>query len=259
MAAFGLIGKSLSHSFSAAYFQTKFASLGLPHTYSLFELAAINDLPEMLSNFPDLVGFNITIPYKKEVLAFAKKIDSTAHQVGATNVMAKGADGAWTAYNTDILGFRDSLLAWLNELGRPLPTSAWVFGNGGASQAVQAALLGIGIPFVVFARQYGVDLAGNLFRPYSEAEELPLGQLWVQTTPLGQYPGPAETQPLPFWRLGQDNLAYDLVYNPTNTAFMQAAAAQGTPTLSGLRMLHAQAEAAWEIWCSHSPQLLSKG
>jgi shikimate dehydrogenase len=258
MAQFGLLGKTLTHSFSAGYFKAKFEALGLPHTYQLFERTSAQEMQKTMEASSDLVGFNITLPYKKDILALATELDESVAQIGAANVLVRLSKGGWKAYNTDVLGFSASLLEWLTQLQRPLPTSAWVLGNGGASQAVQVALNRLAVPFRVLARQHGQDLNNQPFLLYPEAANLPPAQLWVQTTPTGQYPGPAETLPLPFENLSLDNLAFDLVYNPTETAFMQRASAQGAPTLNGLPMLHAQAEAAWDIWCQHWPALLDK-
>jgi shikimate dehydrogenase len=243
MVEFGLIGKKLGHSFSKAFFSDKFATLGLPYTYHLFELEQLTDLPELWASHPHLVGLNVTIPYKQEVLQYVAHASPAVEKAGAANTLVRRADGTWAAHNTDIIGFTEALKTWLATLGRPIPTTAWVLGTGGASRAVQTALGHLGVAYLVAGRQKGLDLAGNHTLLYEELATLPVADLWVQTTPLGQSPATEEKLPLPYHLWGSAHLAYDLVYNPAETAFLQAARQQGAQTLNGLPMLHAQCSA----------------
>jgi shikimate dehydrogenase len=248
MYAFGLVGRSLGHSFSQAYFTAKFTALGLPYTYALFELENLDNLAAWLAERPALRGLNITIPYKTEILQFADRVEASAQLAGAANTLAKQPDGSWTAHNTDTEGFKEALTAWMAALGRPQPAAAAVLGTGGASKGVQVALSQLGISHRVFGRTDGFDLNGLPILPYPALDDAPLAELWVQTTPVGQYPDSKAALPLPYHRLGAGNLAFDLVYNPPTTAFMAKCLAQGVHVQNGLAMLLAQAEAAWRIW-----------
>jgi shikimate dehydrogenase len=245
---YGLLGRTLAHSFSKTYFTDKFAVLGMPYTYALYEVETAANIPAWLAQNPQLQGFNITIPYKVEILKHAAQIDLSAQKAGAANVMARQPNGTWTAYNTDMLGFCQCLEQQCLALGRPLPASAWVFGNGGASQAVQAALGQLGITYKVASRHAGADQQGQPYLSYQALENLPPAELWVNTTPVGQFPHVKEALPLPYAHLGPNHLAIDLVYNPPHTQFMEMCQKQGCQVQNGLAMLHAQAEAAWAIW-----------
>jgi shikimate dehydrogenase len=248
MQEYGLIGRPLGHSFSQGYFTEKFASLGIAATYTHFELPSIEALPALLVEHPNLVGFNVTLPYKQEVLAYADTLSPDVAKASAANTLVRLADGHWEAHNTDIIGFGIALDTWVETLGRLLPTSAWILGMGGASRAVQVALQNRGIAFTVVGRKAGVDLTGKPTVLYSDLSELPPADLWVQTTPLGQFPHVHEALVLPYILAGPNLLAMDLVYNPAETHFMALCKQNGAQVLNGIPMLHAQAEAAWEIW-----------
>lgn len=246
---FGLIGRKLSHSFSARYFSEKFNALGLDARYDLFELEKIEELPDLLKK-PNLVGLNVTIPYKQAVMPLLNSLHESAARVGAVNTIARTTDG-WRGYNTDMPAFRQSLLNFCQEEGRPLPTLALVLGTGGASAAVAVALGDLGIQYRTVSRS---ARAGNAFgyRDLTDRLIVETG-LVVNTTPLGMHPDIGLKPDLPYEQFNSSTLAFDLVYNPEETAFMQAMRAQGSPVRNGLEMLHLQAEGAWEVWKQQIP------
>ena len=244
MQQFGLIGKSLRHSFSQTYFQQKFAALGLAdHQYGLFELAAIGELPALLAAHPHLAGLNVTVPYKEAVLPFLDALAPSAARVGAANVIAFAAGGQLVGHNTDYVGFRDSLGAFLP--GRGAAVRALVLGHGGAAKAVEAALRELNITCQTVSRRPRAgwltyaDLTPALIAEY---------RLIINTTPLGTFPRVAESPHLPYAALSPRHYLYDLVYNPAETRFLAQGRAAGAHTKNGLDMLHRQAEAAWAIW-----------
>lgn len=246
---YGLIGRRLSHSFSQQYFSGKFEAEGLPHRYDLYELERIEELPALLARYPDLVGLNVTIPYKTEVLRFLDGVDALAQQAGAVNTLRRLPDGRLLGYNTDIIGFTTALEAALARNRLPQPQQALILGTGGASRAVQVALHQKGIPFQVVGRRAGTTLYGNSYLLYEELGDIvPTTDLLVQTTPLGQYPEPEAAPPILYGQLRIGVLAFDMVYNPGETLFLKRCAAAGLHTENGLVMLYAQAEAAWAIW-----------
>ena len=113
MRRFGLIGRPLGHSASAAYFTEKFNREGINDCeYSLYELGAIGDLPGLLERLPELCGLNVTIPYKRDVMAFLDSVSPEAEAIGAVNCIRRTADGRLAGHNTDVIGLR----AALNEL-----------------------------------------------------------------------------------------------------------------------------------------------
>ncbi len=251
MRLFGLIGYPLSHSFSKKYFTEKFAKEGIADAaYELFELADINGLPAVLKQNPALRGLNVTIPHKLNVVPFLDHIDGAAARIGAVNVVKIHSDGRTTGYNSDYFGFRDSLTNWYwqlygaSGLTKLKLQQALLLGSGGAGKAVQTALHDMGIPYQIVSRQAGANLN------YEDLTESKLSdyQLIINTTPLGMSPHTDACPPLPYHWLNAGHHLYDLVYNPTDTKFMQMGRARGAQVLNGLPMLYAQAEKSWEIW-----------
>lgn len=243
MKVFGLIGYPLTHSFSKKYFTEKFEKLGLEgYSYELFPLESIEDLPQLIADNPDLVGLNVTIPYKESVMPFLSELDDTAKVIGAVNTIAI-ADGKLTGYNTDLVGFSQSLKPLLH----PHHERALILGTGGAAKAVAHVLKGLGIQYYFVSRE---KKNGANCLTYSELNEGVFNacKLIVNTTPVGMYPAIEDAPALPYQFFTPQHLAYDLIYNPTDTRFMQQAAQQGAHMVNGLNMLYSQAEAAWKIW-----------
>ncbi|SNR46060.1 shikimate dehydrogenase family protein [Hymenobacter mucosus] len=243
MREFGLIGRTLSHSFSQTYFSQKFHNLGLSdHQYELFELAAVQDLPVLLQQHPELYGLNVTIPYKEQVWPFLDEIAPSAARVGAVNVIQFASDGRLIGHNTDMIGFRDSLQTFVPA---GFDGRALVLGSGGASKAVEVALRDLGIGYWVVSRNpLGSGLTYEELTPRLVQEHL----LIINTTPLGTHPNVQECPAIPYGSLTASHYLYDLIYNPRETEFMQRGQAVGAQTKNGFEMLCLQAEAAWQIW-----------
>lgn len=246
MRVFGLIGKTLKHSFSKGYFTQKFAALGLTDCrYENFELPSIDDFKALLDSHPELEGLNITIPYKEAVLPFLDVQIEVVKAVGACNCI-KISDGKLYGFNTDAVGFRQSL----QKVLKPHYTKALVLGTGGAAKAVHYALKELGIASVPVSRNKvpnGVTYA-ELSREIME-EHL----LLVNTTPLGMYPNVHEAPSLPYEYLTPQHLLYDLTYNPAKTLFLQKGEERGALICNGQEMLELQAEESWRIWNSPLP------
>jgi shikimate dehydrogenase len=246
MRLFGLIGYPLSHSFSRRYFTEKFRQLGLKdHAYENFPLASIADFPDLIAAHPDLVGINVTIPYKQQVMNYLDEIDPAAASIGAVNTIHR-QEGRLKGYNTDVIGFGDSLDRFLADTGGPA-SAALVLGTGGAARAVAWALQQRQIPCRFVSRQPGEDhwcYAELTERQVTEAD------LIINTTPLGMAPGTSAYPDIPYQCLSGRHRLYDLVYNPAETVFLQRGRERGAATMNGLEMLHGQAEAAWSIWQS---------
>ena len=151
MKRYGLIGKSLKHSFSQGYFSDKFKTLGLDAVYENFELEHISEIKEDFQN-QDLCGLNVTIPYKTEIIPFLDELSPEAEAIGAVNTVAF-KDGKTIGHNTDWIGFRDSIKPFL-ALGME---KALILGTGGASKAVAYALKPLG--FLVYAKKISPNLA----------------------------------------------------------------------------------------------------
>ena len=242
MREYGLIGDKLSHSASQRYFTAKFEREGLTdHSYSLFELAEIGELTRLLEEHPDLCGFNVTIPYKQQVMPFLDEISFEARNIGAVNCVRRMDDGRLVGYNTDVEGVRRSLDILLGD-EQP---RALLLGTGGASQAVQFALAERGIEFLIVSR----DAAkGNLTYSQVTAEVMADYHLIINATPVGTYPAVDAAPTLPYAFLTPSHRLYDLVYNPAVTQFLDYGRQRGARTLNGETMFTTQAEANWRIW-----------
>lgn len=243
---YGLIGTSLSHSFSMDFFNQKFISEGIDAQYFNFELNDIGELMTIFSEYPNLDGLNVTMPYKEKVIPFMDQLDETAEMVGAVNVIKiiKGTSAGvikLVGYNTDFLGFKNSI--------EPLLTSemnkALVLGTGGSSKAVKAGLesLGLTVDFVSRRKTATTITYEELTKQMINAHKV-----IVNTTPLGTYPNTDVCPDIPYRFLTPSHLCYDLVYNPSETMFMKNSAAAGAVVKNGLEMLLLQAFESYRIW-----------
>ncbi|MBK9177882.1 MAG: shikimate dehydrogenase [Flavobacteriales bacterium] len=243
MTRYGLIGKPLSHSFSQRYFNDKFKREGLrDHRYDLFELDDIAQLPQLFDDAPDLRGLNVTVPFKQSVIPYLHEVDALSAAVGAVNTI-RIVDGRLTGHNTDVEGFRRTLLPMLHG-AKP---RALVLGSGGASRAVAYVLKESGIKFRVVSRERSRgDMTYDLLEPIV----VDVCRLIINTTPLGMHPETKALPPLPYDAIGSHHTLIDLVYNPAQTAFLREGSLRGAATANGLHMLHAQADASWSLWNS---------
>lgn len=241
MTAFGLIGYPLEQSFSPDWFKHKFKQEQLSGcTYQSFPLASIHELPQLLEKEPDLKGLNVTIPYKQSVIPFLDKLSPEAIAVGAVNTISL-EKGKWVGYNTDIVGFRESLEPVLKKQH----TRALVLGTGGASLAVCFVLKQLGITYRIVSRNpHDNQLSYQALDPVS----LNFYPLIINTTPLGMHPNVSRAPELPYEALNEHHLLYDLVYNPIETLFLKQGKARGSAIKNGMEMLQRQAEASWRIW-----------
>ncbi|MCP9768041.1 shikimate dehydrogenase [Lacihabitans sp. LS3-19] len=243
MKKYGLVGFPLSHSFSKKYFTEKFGELGLSqtHQYELFEMEDIKELKSLISKNEDLVGLNVTIPHKVDVMQFLTEVDPAAKRIGAVNVIKVAENKKLIGYNSDYFGFRKSLEEFL---GNAKGIKALVMGNGGAAKAVCVALEDMEIPFELVSRR-----ASEHTINYRKANELLAEyKLVINCTPLGTYPNVASFPDLDYETFTSNHFCFDLVYNPSETQFLQKAKANGAKTKNGYDMLVYQAEKSWEIW-----------
>jgi shikimate dehydrogenase len=241
----GLIGYPLSHSFSAGYFSEKFRKEGITDfQYLNFPLQDLSGFSELVRTYPELLGLNVTIPYKEKIIAYIDKLDPVAEKIGAVNTLKFVQDGSHrmiTGYNTDYWGFRDSLLPHINQSHK----NALILGTGGASKAVSFVLKELGINWVFVSRnpekgELGYhDLCISIIKKHL---------LIINTTPLGTFPDINSFPDIPYDLLTPDHILYDLVYNPPETEFLRLGRQKGAHCINGQRMLELQAEKSWEIW-----------
>lgn len=246
MRLFGLIGYPLSHSFSAKYFEKKFAAESISDAdYRLFPLESISGITPLIEQHTDLQGFNITIPHKVAILPYLNHISEEAKSIGAVNCIKIDRNGnqiKLTGYNTDVYGFRESLQAALKRYH----TNALVLGSGGAARAVCYTLQQLGIKYTLVSRSAEKESTLN----YAQLTESILKDnlLIINTTPLGTNPVIDACPDIPYQFLEKRHLLFDLVYNPAETMFLRKGREVGASTINGYKMLELQAERSWEIW-----------
>lgn len=239
---YGLIGNPLEHSFSKEYFTKKFKKEHIEAEYLNFELKEISELPELWKEHPALVGLNVTIPFKEEVMEYLDDIDEVAKEIRAVNVL-KLDNGKVIGYNTDYIGFQKSL----EKVLKPEHQNALILGTGGVSQAVDYVLKQLEIPYRKVSRDPSGDYIG-----YKQLTDNLVSEctLIINCTPLGTYPHEDECPPIPYEGITDKHLLFDMVYNPAETEFMKQGKKAGAETKNGREMLEIQAEEAWKIWNS---------
>lgn len=236
---YGLIGRHIGHSFSRAYFTAKFRNEGLEgYEYVNFDLPDIAGVTEILKR-RDIAGLNVTIPYKETVIPYLDDLSATAKEIGAVNTI-EFRDGRTIGHNTDYIGFSQSIAPLLHRHH----TKALILGTGGASKAVLFALERLGISAT---RVSSSGAFGSV--PYGSAD-ISAHRLVVNCTPLGTFPDTDAFPPIDYDGFTPDHLAFDLIYNPEKTVFLQKAEAKGAAIRNGYDMLVGQAGAAWAIWRS---------
>jgi shikimate dehydrogenase len=238
---FGLIGKSLGHSYSSDYHNTRFREEGINALYSNFELEDIADIKDLIASRPGLLGLNVTVPYKRSVIPFLATLHSDAQGSGAVNTIVVDGD-TLIGYNTDVFGFQESLSAWIDPVDE---IRALVLGTGGAFRAVARALSNLSIAYLTVSRTSGTkrvcydDITDDVMRSH---------ELIINTTPLGMYPDITSTPSIPYDRITSKHWVYDLVYNPEKTILLSRSELRGAHIKNGLQMLHLQADKSWKIW-----------
>ncbi len=243
MRLFGLIGYPLAQSFSKKYFTEKFLKEGISDAaYELFELDNIQKFPSLLASHKDLCGINVTIPHKQRVMAYLDELDDEAKEIGAVNCIRIDG-GKLLGFNTDAPAFENSL----KELLYPFHNKALVLGTGGAAKAVIYVLKKLGIEYQFVSRTKNREIITY--------EELTAGiikdyKLVINCTPLGSFPKTETFPPIPYEWLTPEHYLYDLVYNPSETMFLQKGRQQGAIIKNGYDMLVGQAELSWDIWNS---------
>ncbi|WP_423998641.1 shikimate dehydrogenase family protein [Maribacter sp. IgM3_T14_3] len=238
---YGLIGKDISYSFSRGYFKKKFEDMGLDNcSYQNFDLQSISEFPTIFKKAENVQGLNITIPYKEEIMAFLDDIDIAAKKIGAVNTIKFSKNGI-IGFNTDAYGFQKSLEPHLKKHHK----KALILGTGGASKAVAFILEELGVTFSFVSRSGKNDgytyneLTDDIIAEYT---------LIINCSPVGTFPKIEEKPAIPYSKISEAHLLFDLIYNPEETAFLSAGKANGASICNGHRMLEFQAEKSWEIW-----------
>ena len=226
---YGLLGRKLSHSFSPLIH-----SMLDDYEYKLYEKE--NDELENFLKSTDLLGMNVTIPYKKEVIPYCKHLSETAKKLGSVNTLVKEEDG-WHGYNTDYYGF----CYMVKKSGIIIKgKKAIVLGSGGASLTVIQALNDLGAEKVVVISRTGANNYENISLHYDT-------EIIVNTTPVGMYPNNMEC-PIKLSDFKKCEGVIDLIYNPIRTKLLLDSKKLNIPHINGLSMLVAQAKKSAELF-----------
>ena len=233
----GLIGKNISYSFSKTFFEDKFRKKKLSsYSYDIFDIEDITKVKDLFKE-KNILGFNVTIPYKEKIINYLDELSDEAKKIGAVNCVLI-QNGKKTGYNTDAFGFEKTLIAHKKSHHE----SALILGNGGAAKAVQYVLDKNKIPYTTVSRK------GELNFENLDPEIVTKNKLIIQCTPVGTFPNTEDCLPFPFESLTHQHLIIDLIYNPECSKFILNASKNGAKTVNGYYMLEQQAEKAWEIW-----------
>lgn len=239
---FGLIGRNIDYSFSKKYFQEKFSTEYFEgHTYENFDIQTIEEFTTIIKNNPNLKGLNVTIPYKETVVPFLNKLSKKATEIGAVNVIKISKKGKLKGFNSDYYGFGKSL----KSIVKPHHKKALILGTGGAAKAVSFALKMLKIDYTFVSRE-----ASEKTIDYDRINETTFDnfQIIINCTPLGTSPNLDAFPPIPYDYFTKKHIAFDLIYNPEETIFLQKAKLKGATIKNGYEMLVFQAEKGWRIW-----------
>tara|TARA_B100001029_G_C14964815_1_gene396673 strand:+ start:141 stop:902 length:762 start_codon:yes stop_codon:yes gene_type:complete len=237
----GLIGKYLNHSFSKNYFdKKKEEKLIFNFSYDLYEISSIDQI-EKLFKQNNLIGLNITYPYKENILKFINSLDEVAKEIRSVNtIFIDKKTSKISGYNTDWYGFDKSL----NNFLKTMNLKALVLGNGGASKAICYCLRKRQIPYTIVSRNPKKNMIS-----YDESELFIKDyKLIINTTVLGSGLYSNKFPKINYNLISDHHFVYDLAYNPTETLFLKKSKKMGAKIKNGYDMLKIQADKSLELW-----------
>lgn len=238
MRTYGLLGKKLDHSFSKDFFSKKFKKEHIINTkYVNIQLDNLLNIHQVIKDL-NISGFNVTLPYKQEIIPYLYKIDAQAEIVGSVNVV-KIVDNKLYGFNTDIIGFEKSIFPLIKYR-----KTALILGNGGVSKSVQYVFSKLNISFKVVNR--------NTIFDYSDINQeiINSSDIIVNCTPIGSFPRIDTSPSIPYENITSKHLLFDLIYNPELTKFLSHGLQKDAIIKNGKEMLYIQAEESWTIWNS---------
>ena len=236
---YGLIGKNIDYSFSKEFFTNKFKKEKLDCTYINFDIKEIEDLKKII-NGNDISGLNVTIPYKERIINYLDFVSPIAKEIGAVNTISFN-HGVLSGYNTDYLGFYDSIKKEISQ-----NTKALILGTGGASKAIAYALKLLNVEYLFVSRLTNNknhilynELDKNIIDKYN---------LIINCSPIGTYPKTTEIPNIPISLITNKHIVYDLIYNPVKSELLKQSEEKGAKVINGYQMLKNQAKESWKIW-----------
>ena len=260
----GVIGAPIAHSLSPIIQNAALHEAGLDYVYTAFPVRR-DALASAVCGLRDagVVGFNVTIPFKTEIMPLLDVLSEDAQRIRAVNTVVIASDGTMTGHNTDVTGF----MAGFAARGIGLAGKRTVLiGAGGAARAALWGLLRSGVSSVcigvrnlakgkALCTDFAADgtLAVYCFDDPHFRDVLCTADIVVQTTPIGMSPQTDAMPPVDPAAISPSAAVYDLIYTPAETAFLRAAAAHGCTTINGETMLVMQGAEAFSLWTGVRP------
>lgn len=235
MKRYALLGEKLSHSYSPQIHNEIFKDLSLDATYELLECSK-DELKDIINSLREgkYNGFNVTIPYKIEVMKYLDEISLEAKNIGSVNTIAY-KNGKIVGYNTDYYGFYNELLYYNVDVK---DKNCFILGTGGASLALYKALSDLGGKVLYVSRNPKNEDTIS----YDELENKDIDVI-VNATPVGMYPN-IDVSPIKKELAIRAKYVLDIIFNPSQTQLLIDASSK----MNGLYMLVGQAIKAEEIW-----------
>ena len=206
------------------------------YSYEVFDLEELSEVEKIFTT-PNLIGLNVTIPYKEKILPYLDELSEEAEKIGAVNCILI-RNNIKKGFNTDVFGFEKTLL--IHKKSNHL--SALILGNGGAAKAVQYVLEKHEISYKTVSRKSDLN-----FENLTE-EIVAENKLIIQCTPVGTFPNEEDCLDFPFSGISENHLIIFFIYYSSYTSFIKKSAEKGAKTVNGYYMLEQQAEKNWEIW-----------
>jgi len=245
MKIYGVFGYPLSHSKSKFLFDDQFDN-SKEVSFLEFEFDSILKFYDLIKNQTDIHGFNVTSPYKKEIISILHDQASEVKNIGACNtVKIERTDNGFQlkGYNTDVIGFMKSL----DKLDLTSVKHAYILGTGGASNAITYVLESLKMPFTLISRTPITNIGDTESYQYLFDEMDLHYSLIINCTPVGTSRN-NELIPIPYSKLNSSSILYDLVYNPEKSPFLTEGSKFDAVTTNGWDMLKIQAYESWKIW-----------
>ena len=236
---YGLIGKNIDYSFSKEFFTNKFKKEKLDCTYINFDIKEIEDLKKII-NGNDISGLNVTIPYKERIINYLDFVSPIAKEIGAVNTISFN-NGVLSGYNTDYLGFYDSIKKEISQ-----NTKALILGTGGASKAIAYALKLLNVEYLFVSRF--TNNKNHILYKELDKKIIDKYNLIINCSPIGTYPKITEIPKIPISLITNKHIVYDLIYNPVKSELLKQSEEKGAKVINGYQMLKNQAKESWKIW-----------
>ena len=238
---YGLVGKNIDYSFSKKYFNEKFIKQNFKNCiYNNFDIENLKELKKIFT-INNLMGLNITIPFKEKIIPLLDSLNVDAFEIGAVNTVKITSDNKLIGHNTDYIGFTRAIKPYLTQKHK----SAIILGTGGSSKAVKYSLNKLNISSINVSRK---KTKGNLTYRELDSYKMKKCDIIINCSPVGTFPKIKESPKIPYQFINESHLCFDLIYNPQETKFLKESKKRNAITVNGLKMLELQAEESWKIW-----------